>query len=482
MGALISETTHLSEAKRALLEKYLRGEIVKAGIDGSLIGAKPRTELAPLSLAQEQLWIRAQVSGGMPLFYNESITIHRTGALDVSALEQGLTEVIRRHEIWRTTFEIVGGHPVQVIHPAPTVSLPVLDLRNLADPDREPHALRLATKDLRRPFDLSHGPLLRPTLVRLSDHKYRLHMAVHQIILDGVTAYQVFFPELVALYNAFSTGKSSSLPKSPIQYSDYAYWQRRWFQKERLAGQLEYWRRQFAGELPKLPWPNDYPRPAKESFSGAIYPFALPKSLAEAVKALSQNQNVTLFATLMSAFTCLLHLYTKEEDIIVGTVTPAGRDRSEVQGSMGYFLNPVGIRTDLSDNPSFCELLRRMREAILGALSHDDVPFELVVHDLGCGSDPSRNAIFQVAASLEPSVPDVGSGWDLTPMDLESGGAKWDLYFVWEDRAQGITGRVQYNPDLFRISTITGMLDDFRRLLQTVADHPQTRLSDLTVS
>jgi surfactin family lipopeptide synthetase A len=480
MATSISALSHLSEAKRTVLEKYLRGNLVEAGIDGWAIAPKPSNERAPLSLAQEQLWIRAQHSAGMPLFYNESITIRRTGALDVSALEQGLTEVIRRHEIWRTTFEIVNEHPVQVIHPPPTfVSLPCLDLRNLAVAKRESEALRLATQELRRPFDLNRGPLLRATLVRLSDDEYRLFMAVHQIILDGVSAYQVFLPELVALYDAFSTGRSSPLPKLPIQYSDYAYWQRQWFKEKRLASQLEYWQRQFAGELPKLQWPDDYVRPLKPSFRGRIYPFAFPKSLGEAVKALSQKENVTLFVTLMAAFATLLHCYTRQNDIIVGTVAPAGRDQSEVQSLMGYFLNPVGIRTDLSDNPSFCELLQRTREAILGALAHDDVPFEHVAEALGGGYDASRAPICQVAASLEPRVPDVGSGWDMTPMDLDSGGAKWDLYFVWEDRVQGITGRVQYNPDLFKISTITGMIFDFCGLLDTITHHPQIRLSDL---
>lgn len=480
MATSTSPFSHLSEAKRAVLEKYLHGHLVDAGTDGRTIVPKPPNQLAQLSLAQEELWIRAQLSVGLSLCYNESITIHRRGALNVDALERALTEVIRRHEIWRTTFETVKGRPVQVINPAPTfISLPVLDLSHLANAEREPEALRLASEELRRPFDLNRGPLFRATLVRLSDDEHRLFMAVHQIILDGVTAYQVLFPELVELYNAFSTGRSPVLPKLPIQYSDYAYWQRRWFQEKRLAGQLGYWQRQLAGELPKLQWPNDYVRPVNPSFRGRIYPFVLPKSLADAIKAVSQKENVTLFVTLMTAFASLLHCYTGQSDIIVGTVTPAGRDGSEVQGLMGYFLNPVGIRTDLSGNPAVCELLQSTREAILGALSHDDVPFEHVADALSSGRDPTCTPIFQVAASLEPSLPHVGPGWDLTPMDLESGGARWDLYFVWEDRAEGITGRVQYNPDLFKISTITAMIADFRVVLETVAHNPAIHISDL---
>jgi aspartate racemase len=204
-----------------------------------------------------------------------------------------------------------------------------------------------------------------------------------------------------------------------------------------------------------------------------------PKELADDVKTLSQLQNTTLFATLMAAFMYLLHHYSRQGDIIVGTVVPAGRDQLETQGLMGYFLNPVALRADMSDNPPFSVLLWRIRQLILEALAHDDVPFEEVAKALGSKADPSRTPILQVAAALEPAVPEVGPGRDLTPMDLQSGGTRWDMYFVWEDRPIGITGRVQFNPDHLELPTITRMLRDFVTLLAAVTRAPQIRLSDL---
>jgi hypothetical protein len=476
---LTTEGVHLSEAKRKLLESYLRGDHRENNGLGS-IPPRPQGEPCPLSLAQEQVWLRAQLCAGKPAFYNESITVHRNGALNVQALEASLAEILRRNEVWRTTFDCQDGRPTQVVHTtAAPVSLPVADLCHIPEAQRECEGLRLAAEELRRPFDLERGPLVRATLVKLDHERYKLFLAIHQIVLDGVTAYQVFFPQLVSLYNAFSRGQTPAIPDSTIQFADYAYWQRKHSKVISLEQQLEYWREQLAGANTVLEWPTDYSRPACQTYRGAIYPFQLPGFLSAKLKSLAQRRNVTLFATLMAAFAALLHAYTGQSDIIIGTVAPTGRDRSETQNLMGYFLNPVAIRVDLSNNPLISALLQQTQEKIVAALANADVPFERVAAELGGETDPGRLPVVQIAASLEPPVPDAGPGWDFSPMDAESGGTKWDLYFVWEDRASGISGRVQYNPDLFRSSTVIGMVQDFQDLLGMILFDPDTRASTL---
>jgi hypothetical protein len=476
---LTTEGVHLSEAKRKLLESYLRGDHEENNGRGS-IPPRPQSEPCPLSLAQEQVWLRAQLCADKPPFYNESITVHRSGPLNAHALEKSLAEVLRRNEVWRTTFECQDGRPTQVVHAtAAPLPLPLADLCHLPEAQREREALRLAAEELRRAFDLQQGPLVRATLVKLDHERYKLFLAVHQIVLDGVTAYQVFFPQLVSLYNAFSRGQTPAIPDSTIQFADYSYWQRKHSQAMALDQQLEYWREQLAGANTVLAWPNDYPRPAFQTYRGAIYPFSLPGPLSARLKTLAQRLTATLFATLMAAFAALLHAYTCQSDIIIGTVAPTGRDRSETQSLMGYFLNPVAIRADLSNNPPFSALLQQTQETIAAALANADVPFERVATIVGGETDPSRLPLAQIAASLEPPVPDAGPGWDFTPMDAESGGTKWDLYFVWEDRASGISGRVQYNPDLFRSSTVIGMVQDFQDLLGMILCDPDTRASAL---
>lgn len=439
-----------------------------------------RTESLPLSMAEEQIWRRAQATLGQPLFYNESITLHRKGLLDPATLQQSLSWIIDRHEIWRTTYESVNGRPVRIIHP-PSGFTPMhhADLRGLPEHHRESEALRIAGEALSVPFDLKTGSLVRFILVRLEDDYWRLYVAAHQIVLDGVTAYQIFFPELINLYEALASGKSPSLPEPTIQYADYAFWQRRWIDHNVTTEQLQYWRQQFANEVEQLDWPQRDTAQLSHSFRGKIHPFVLDAAASQAVKELSAQHNSTLFATLLAAFVALLHRYTQQNEIVIGTVTPAGRDGSEVQHVMGYFLNPVGIRSEVSAQSRFSELMQSTQETLLGALHNDDVPYEQVIEALGPKATPGINPLFKVAASLEPAVPDVSDGWDLTPMDVESGGTRWPLYFVWENRPVGITGRVQYNPDLFTAGVVTKLVDDFQTLLEIVAGHPQVRMDEL---
>lgn len=471
---------YLSEARRSLLGKYLRGRDLKPeGAD--TISKRPAQGPAPASFSQEQVWRRHREFPHIPI-YNESITVYRRGPTDVEALERAFTGIIRRHEIWRTSFDLVDGQIVQIVHTPPDlVKLPVVDLRHLPEDEREAEAVRLVKLDAQRPFDLARVPLMRPTLARLRDAEYRLCLVMHQIILDGVSAYNVLMTELAALYAAFAAGKPSPLAPLPVQCADYAWWQRQWLKGETLERQVSYWRKQLQGPLPVLRWPAERPRPAAQSFRGAIQPFTLPKSLSEPLKQLGQREGVTLFATLLAAFATLLHRYTAQTDIIIGTVAPSGRKRSEAQQLLGYFLNPVPLRLNLSENPSFRDLLKQARLVAAEAISNDDVPFEHLVRELRPAPDPSRNPFFTVAMSQEPPMPDLGPAWDLTPMDANSGGARWDLYLVLDDRPWGMLGRVQYNPDLFDQEAILRTLADYQSLLESLIENAGRRLSDLPV-
>ncbi len=470
----------LSEAKRLLLKKYLRGDFLKTAGDSVRIMRRPLGQPVPLSLTQEQIWLRAQKSADLPPFYNDSITIHRHGTLDPGVLERSFTEIIRRHEAWRTTFDIVDGQPVQVIHPPPAaVALPVVDFQEMPLSEREAEALRLATEDARRPFDLKKGPLVRAKLITLTENEHRLTLTMHQSVTDGVTVNTVFPTELATLYEAFSAGKPSPLADLPIQYADYAYWQRQWMQTEAFASQLAYWRDRLMPEPPALRWPADGPRSASSTHRGAIRPFTIPNQLVQKLNALSREENVTLFMSLLTGFSALLYRYTNQEDMVVGTLAPCGRKRSEVQNLMGYFLNPVPLRMNLCGNPTFRELLRRARDVVLGAIANDDVPFEYVLAKSGLSSNANRRPLFEVVISLAPAIPDIGTGWSQTFMDVESGGARWGLYLELGERPDGLLGRTQYNPDMFEATTIGRTLQEWQVLLEAAVSNSELRLSEL---
>jgi amino acid adenylation domain-containing protein len=474
------DVIRFSEIKRRVLEGYLRGEFGKNAPERSLISCRPPGEPVPLSFAQQQVWLHGQMAGDIR-FYNEAITVYRQGALDVAVLERCLHEIIRRHEIWRTTFDTVDGEPTQVVHPAPhTFPLSVADLRKLPEADREAEAQRLATENARLAFDLKRGPLLRALLVRTDDEQHRLYMTLHQIIFDAVTAYRVFVPELAMLYEAFSAGKPSPLPKLRIQYADFAYWQRKTLPPEIWSKHLVYWRRQLAGELPLLQWPNDRPRPPIETHRGAIQRFTLPKTLVRPLRTLGQQEGVSLYMILLAAFVSLLHRYTRQDDIIVGSLT-AGRKEAELEQLLGYFVNPLALRIDLSGNPTFRELLSRVRGVVLDALAHEDVPFPRLVQEIEQKTDPSRNPLFQIILSQQPQLPNIFPGWDLATEEVSNGGSKLDLIVVVDDRGDGISGPITYNPDLFDGSTITRVIGHWQTLLAGVSADAGEHITDLPI-
>jgi len=467
-----------SEAKRILLEKYLDRQPKGPANGGGAITPRSGTGPVPLSFAQQQVWLHSQIAPTLPI-YNEPFTVHRHGPLDVRSFERALTEIIRRHEAWRTTFSVLEAQPVQVVQPPFEVTLPVVDLRELSPAQREAEALRLATADAQVPFDLTQGPLLRMKLIRLEENEYRLYMTLHQIILDGVTAYQVFLPELITLYDAFCAGKPSPLPELPIQAGDYACWQREGLKTGKLAEHMTYWHKQLGGELPVLNLPTDRPRPAAQTFRGEMYPLNIAPALVKRVRDMSQHEGVTMFMAMLAAFCVVLKRYTAQDEVILGTVT-ACRPRPEVEKLLGYFVNPVVLRINVSGNPSFRELLMRVRDVVLGAISHDEVPFEYLVRELQPHRDLSRNPLFQIMISLEPPMPAI-EGWSMTQFDVASGASKFDLYLDMDDRDQGIIGPVTYNPDLFDRETIARLVRHWEMVLAAAAADPACQVGTLPI-
>jgi Condensation domain len=476
-----SETEPLSEVKRRLLEEYLGGDFGQNRQHRRGVTRRSSEEVAPLSHVQEQLWLHEMEAPGAPAYYNESFTMHRHGLLDRIALTRSLTEIVRRHEIWRTSYDLIAGRMVQVVHPVPSaVPVRFVDLRETPEAARQEEAFRSADRDARQPFDLTQGPLLRFTLVTLDDEEHRLFITMHQSIVDGVSVYRVFPFELTGLYEAFSNGDPSPLPDLAVQYADFALWERGRLQGDVRDIQLSYWREQFAGNLETLQWPSI--RPLFRSYRGAIHAFEVPMQLTAALKQLSQEEGVTLFTTLTAGFAALLHHYTHQDSIVIGTLGSAGRKQPEIQGLLGYFLNPLALRIGFSHAYNFRQLLKHVSEVVLGALSHDDVPFEYVVREISPSPDPGRHPLFQVAISLAPSVPDLGTGWKQTVMDVQSGGSKWDLYLEFSESSEGLMGRAQYNPDVFEKQTIDQTLQELMNLLGQAALDPDEGLPRLLES
>ncbi len=461
-----------SANRTSKLEKYLKERAPQAAIS-----RRAGPGVAPLSFPQQQIWLHAQIAPGVPV-YNEPVTIYRDGPLDMAVLNQAFAEILRRHEAWRTTFDVVLGEPVQIVNPVPALNLPLLDLRHLPQPERNAAALRAATEDARRPFDLKQCPLLRAKVVRLGDEEYRIYITLHHLIFDGLSIYQVFLPELAQVYAALSRGESSPLPELPIQYADFANWQRSHLRDGVLSQHLDYWRTKLAGDLPVLDLPTDFPRPAVQTFQGAIQTLSLPVPLSRQLKALSKKENSTLFITLLAAFKTLLYRYSGHDDLLIGTVA-GSRKRSEFESLLGCFQNPVVLRTDFSGSPSFSQVLSRVRDTALGALQHDEVPFELVVKELHAERDLSRNPLVQVAFTLVPQTSSPQPGWSAGQWDVETGAAKFDLYLEMEQEGEGLTARFMYRSDLFLPETIERLKSNFTTLLEAIVAHPEQSIQTL---
>jgi amino acid adenylation domain-containing protein len=431
-----------------------------------------------LSFAQERLWFIDQLEPDSP-FYNCPGALHLAGELNVEALERCINEIVRRHETLRTTFRMVDGRPVQVVSAPRPFALPVTDLSELDESEREEEVRWLASEEARRPFDLSRGPLLRVSLLKLAGEEYVALFTTHHIISDGWSM-GVLVKEVAALYAAYIAGVEPELPELPIQYADFAVWQREWLQGEVLERQLSYWRGQLAGAPPVLELPTDRPRPAVQTYNGANQSVELPIELVEKLRELSNREGATLYMTLLAAFKVLLSRYTGQKDVVVGTPI-ANRNRAETEGLIGFFVNTLVLRTDASGGPTFAEMLRRVREVCLGAYQHQDLPFEKLVAELQPERSLSHSPLFQVVFGLQNKRGEVLElpGITLSDLGVESGAAKFDLIHTVVEGEGGMVANLHYNTDLFDAETVERMLLHFRSLLEGVVADPSQKIQEL---
>ena len=440
-----------------------------------------RKQALPLSFAQQRLWFidRLDLQSST---YNLPAALRLTGPLNVECLERSLQEIVRRHEALRTTFEDdphrLGGAPTQVIGSS-VGSLEVVDLSEMLPDARAQELTRVRTESAWLPFDLERGPLFRTSLLKLGEEEHVLLLTMHHIVSDGWSM-GVLMRELETLYNAFHNDQPSPLPELPIQYADYAVWQREWLQGETLQRQIAYWKEHLGGAPALLELPADRPRPPVQSFRGAVQRAGLTAALTQGLKGLGQREGATLFMTLMAAFQVLLSRYSGQDDLVVGTPI-ANRTHSEIEGMIGFFVNTLALRTDLSGDPTFLELLGRVREAALGAYAHQDLPFEKLVEELQPERSLSHSPLFQVMLVLQnaPYRQPQLAGLMTKALDGDSVTAKYDLNLEFWESDGTLDVRLEYSTDLFDAATIERLLGHFRTLLEGIVAQPQQRLSRL---
>ncbi len=470
--------SQLSAAKQRLLAKRMRGQ-TKATPVVEGIEHRAEDESAPLSFAQERLWFLDQFTAHNAL-YNISLAVRYRGKLDVDALKRSLYGIIQRHEALRTTFITIDGQPRQRISPTWSISLPLVSLEMLAEVECKKEAQRLMDEEAQKPFDLARGPLVRTTLLRLGEMQHILLLTMHHIISDGWSL-RIFFRELAVFYEAYTSGKPLSLAALPIQYADYSVWQRQHLQGEPLQAQLAFWQRHLTDAPPLLELPTDHPRPNKQSFRGTKHDFVIPASLLEALQTLSRQEGVSLFMMLQAAFLTLLYRYTGQEDLLVGTPVD-GRTRPEIEGLIGFFVNTLVLRSDLSSNPTFRQLLKRVRQVTLDAYAHQNVPFERLVEVIQPQRKMSYSPLIQVmfAPQIDPlehlQLPGLISHLE----EVHSGVAKFDLTLELTTRqGEGIIGTIEYAIDLFDAATIVRMAVHWQKLLEGIVTSPDQPISSL---
>jgi acyl carrier protein len=431
-----------------------------------------------LSFAQERLWFLNQLEPNSP-FYNCPMAVRLNGELDVAALEDTLSEVVRRHEALRTSFNAVQGEPLQRIAEPFRQDLAVIDLSRLTEAAREITASTLSDQEAQRVFDLTQAPLVRMRLLRLGPQEHAAIMTSHHIISDGWSM-GVLIREVGVLYEAYRRGLESPMKELPIQYVDYAVWQREWLRGEVLQEEIEYWRAQLAGATAVIDLPTDRPRPAVQRYTGASKGLALSEELTEALRQLSKKEGVTLFMTLLAAFQVLLSRYSDQEDISIGTPI-AGRSRTDLEGLIGFFVNTLVLRNRVEGEALFLDLLHDVRETTLGAYAHQELPFEKLVEEMRPERDPSYTPLFQVMFALQnaPHAPLELAGLTLSPFAPETTAPKFDLTLVLREAGGRIAGAIEYDADLFDAGTIEKMITHFERLLASIASQPHALLKDL---
>jgi len=475
ISALTPEQRALFEAR--LKQKGLRTHAVAV----QTIPRRQDSDSAtcPASIDQERLWFIDQLQPGNTA-YNIFNASRIRGSLNVPIMERVINELIRRHEVLRTTLKSVDGLPVQVIAPDLEITLKPVSLEHLPEEERYDEAVRLTTEEFARPFDLEKDPLVRVGLLRLAKDDFVLQINMHHAITDR-WSFAVFEKELAVLYQAFATGQASPLPELPIQFADYAVWQRERMNGDEYKKDLEYWIRQLAGAPFVLDFPTDFPRPPIQNFQGARVYVTYPKSLLDGLKGLSRREGVTMFMTLMAAFKTLIYRYTNQHDILIST--PIGtRLRPETENLVGYLLNILIVRTDLSGNPTFRELLKREQDASIGAFAHQEVPFGKLVQELRPKQDPSRNPIAQVAF-LYLDFPEATAmqflGLTASHIDIDNGAARFDITLAMTETPEGFTVSIEYIRDIFERGRMERMAKHLRILLEGIIANPDAHLSDL---
>jgi amino acid adenylation domain-containing protein len=464
--------------RQALLTVLLRAEGVAADGEDPVVPRGDDAAPAPLSFAQRRLWFLDRLEPGS--MYNSPLALRVHGALDASALERALAEVVRRHASLRSVFRADHrGEAEQVVLPAGDFPLPADDLSALPDEQREAQAQRIVHDEVRRPFDLAAGPVFRARLLRLAEDEHVLVLAMHHVVSDGWSL-GVLFRELGALYEAFVRDAPAPLAPLPLQYADYAAWQRAHWTEERLAAQLAWWRRALEGAPAVLELPADRSRPAVQSHRGARLRVALPHALAEGVRALARREGATPFMVMLAAFQVLLWRWSGEEDLVVGSPV-AGRTRAETEGLIGFFVNTLPLRADLAGDPAFAALLHRVRNTTLGAYQHQDLPFERLVEALHPGRSLAHAPVFQTVFALQNATPAELRlpGLRMEVMPIEVGTARYDLEWFFRERDEGITGSIDYAADLWDAATVERMAGHYRRLLEAAVAGPHTPASAL---
>ena len=433
-----------------------------------------RNEHLKLSFPQERLWFLDQL-GGSNCAYNIPFAFKIEGSLNTSALEQSLQEIVQRHEALRTTFSAIEGKPVQAIAPTVTLTLAVTDLRQLTEAEREDRVRQMVVEEAEKPFDLSKESLLRACLLRLNEEEWVLLLTVHHIVFDGWSE-GLLFAELATLYEAFSTGKPSPLTHLPVQYADFATWQHQWLRGEFREALLDYWKQQLGNNLRELELPSDRPRPAIQVRRSACQKLQLSEELVKSLKTLSRKEGATLFATLLAAFKVLLHTYTEQDDLFVCSPV-ANRNRKELKEIIGYFVNLLILRSDLSGNPSFRELLNRVRQVVSGAYAHQDLPMQEVVSSL----ELNQISLSQVLFAFQNTPRQILqlSGLTVTPLETDNGTADFDLFLSLTEEGGTINCALKYNTDLFEETTIARLLDHFKLVLENIVADPEQSLSSL---
>lgn len=476
MADLDTLMSSLSPEKRALLERRLM-EKRAAAARQQAIPRRSTQGPCPLSFAQELMWLLDHLIDTSAYHVPRALRIK--GPLNVDALEYALNKIIERHEILRTTYQAVDGKPMQFVSPSATLKIQRIDLRGLEKEEREIEANRILVEEGRRRFDFVNDLMLRAFLMRLDEHEHILLLVSHHIASDGQSK-AVLFRELKTFYLAFCENKTAHLPELSLQYSDYAVWQREWLQGEVLENHLSYWRNTLAGAPMLLELPTDRPRPASQSFAGARQFLRCPDGMLENFKALNRREGTTMFMTMLAAFGTLLYRWSGQEDMLIGTPV-SGRSRTEVEPLIGYFSNSVVLRVAMSGDPTFRELMQRVKEVSLGAYSHQDLPFEKLVVEMQPQRDLSYSPVYQIMFSVGEHK-DLGlelPGLQIDPIIIDRGVAKFDMTLGMTEFRQSLMCNIEYCSALFEASTMQRLANHFQNLLQGVIANPDQHISEL---